>query len=93
MTKWSYNNTGFIILGRVVEKVSGIRFGRISRCARIFTPLQMRHSTYEPDYSDPQGLARGYTSFALSGPEDAPGFESKGWLGAAGGIFLLIDTF
>jgi CubicO group peptidase (beta-lactamase class C family) len=45
----------------------------------------MDHTAYEPDPGDSR-LARGYTTFALSGPEwIAP--EAKGWIGAAGGIY------
>jgi D-alanyl-D-alanine carboxypeptidase len=83
-TRWSYSNTGFIILGRVVEKVSGDTFGRFLE-RRIFKPLMMEHTYFEPGKSV-QGLARGYTSFALGSPEvSVP--EAGGWIYAAGGIF------
>jgi D-alanyl-D-alanine carboxypeptidase len=83
-TKWSYSNTGFILLGRVVEKVSGEPFGAFL-ARRVLRPLKLTHTVYEPDPSDGR-LARGYTSFALSPPEPvAP--EGKGWIGAAGGIY------
>jgi CubicO group peptidase (beta-lactamase class C family) len=83
-SRYSYSNTGFILLGRVVEKVSGEPFGEfLSR--RILKPLGMDHTSYEPDATDKR-LARGYTTFALSDPEySAP--EAKGWIGAAGGIY------
>jgi CubicO group peptidase (beta-lactamase class C family) len=83
-TRWSYSNTGFIILGRVVEKVSGDTFGRFLE-RRIFKPLMMEHSYFEPGKTVP-GLARGYTSFAL-GPQEAANPEAAGWIYAAGGIF------
>jgi len=83
-SRYSYSNTGFILLGRVVEKVSGEPFGEfLSR--RILKPLGMEHTAYEPDLTDDR-LARGYTTFALSDPEySAP--EARGWIGAAGGIY------
>lgn len=83
-SRYSYSNTGFILLGRVVEKVSGELFGEyLSR--RILKPLGMNHTAYEPDLTDDR-LARGYTTFALSDPEySAP--EARGWIGAAGGIY------
>ena len=83
-TAWSYSNTGFIILGRIVEKVSGQSFGDFL-ADRVLKPLGMAHTAYEPDPRDKR-LATGYTSFALSGPEAAPP-EAKGWIGAAGGLY------
>lgn len=83
-SRYSYSNTGFILLGRVVEKVSGESFGDfLSR--RILKPLGMNHTLYEPDVSN-ERFARGYSIFALSGPEYTTP-EAKGWIGAAGGIY------
>ena len=84
-TRWSYSNTGFIILGRVVERVSGESFGAfLSR--RIFTPLGMRHTTFEPTRTRGAGWATGHTSFAL-GPIVTSTPEGRGWAGAAGAIW------
>jgi CubicO group peptidase (beta-lactamase class C family) len=82
--RWSYSNTGYILLGRVIEKVSGEPLGTFL-ARRIFTPLGMDHSFYELDPSDPR-LATGYSTFALSEPE-VIGPEAHGWLGGAGGIY------
>jgi len=82
--RWSYSNTGYIIMGRVVEKVTGEPFARFLE-RRILKPLDMAHTHYEPT-PDADGLARGHMSFALGGAEPAPP-EAPGWLGAAGGIY------
>jgi D-alanyl-D-alanine carboxypeptidase len=82
--RWSYSNTGYIILGRVVEKVSGQPFGEFLK-ERIFKPLGMKHSVFEPK-PDQKDLAVGYTSFALGDPEAAVP-EADGWIHAAGGLF------
>jgi CubicO group peptidase (beta-lactamase class C family) len=80
---YSYSNTGFLILGRVIEKVSGQPIGSFFQ-SHIFTPLKMAHTAYEPA---PNGnLASGYTSFGLSDPIAAVP-EAKGWAGAAGAIW------
>jgi D-alanyl-D-alanine carboxypeptidase len=83
-SRWSYSNTGYMILGRVVEKVSGEPFGRFLE-RRILHPAGMTHSYFEPG-KDVTGLARGYTSFALGKPELAT-LEADGWIFTAGGLY------
>jgi D-alanyl-D-alanine carboxypeptidase len=82
--RWSYSNTGYTLLGRVVEKASGKPFGRFLE-ERILGPLGMTHSAFEPG-SDWKSPTVGYTSFAL-GPVEPAEPESRGWLGAAGGLW------
>jgi D-alanyl-D-alanine carboxypeptidase len=83
-SKYSYSNTGYILLGRVVERVSGESLGAFLD-RRIFKPLGMTQSIYEPDLTDPR-LAKGYTTFLLS-PSEYVAPEAKGWLCGAGGIY------
>jgi CubicO group peptidase (beta-lactamase class C family) len=83
-TCWSYSNTGFLILGRVVERVSGEPLAKFLE-RRILHPVGMTHTYFEPG-KDVPGLARGYTSFALGTPEPAT-LESSGWIHAAGGMY------
>lgn len=83
-SKYSYSNTGYILLGRVAERVSGEPLGAFLE-RRIFKPLGMTQSVYEPDLSDPR-LAKGYSTFLLS-PSEHVAPEAKGWLCGAGGIY------
>jgi CubicO group peptidase (beta-lactamase class C family) len=83
-TRWSYSNTGYTILGRVVEKVSKEPLGTFLQ-RRILKRLNMEHSFFEPA-ADVPGLAKGYTSFALGPPEPAT-LEAGGWIYAAGGLY------
>ncbi len=83
-TRWSYSNTGYIVLGHVVAKVSGKTLGQFIQ-ERILAPLAMAHSVFEPG-EEIKGKVRGYTSFAL-GPLELAEPEAAGWLHAAGGLW------
>lgn len=83
-SRWSYSNTNFLILGKAIEAASGKSFGAFIG-ERIFTPLGMTRSSYNPPASD-TGMARGYTSYALAAPSAATP-EGDGWAGAAGAIW------
>jgi CubicO group peptidase (beta-lactamase class C family) len=81
--RWSYSNTGYVILGRVVEKVSGEPLGEFLQ-RRILKPVGMEHTFFEAGAGD-RRFAVGYTAFALGAPEVARR-EADGWLYAAGGL-------
>jgi CubicO group peptidase (beta-lactamase class C family) len=83
-TKYSYSNTGYTLLGRVVERVSGKPLGEFLR-ERIFAPLGMRSATFEPPEQG-AALARGYRALGIAETEFAPP-EGEGWLNGAGGIW------
>jgi CubicO group peptidase (beta-lactamase class C family) len=83
-TRYSYSNTGFVILGRVAEKVTGKSLGELFE-RRVFEPLGMKNTRYEPLPSG-DAYARGYATFALGPPED-PVLEGKGWLSAAAAMY------
>jgi D-alanyl-D-alanine carboxypeptidase len=83
-TRWSYSSTGYILLGRILEKVTLEPLAMLFE-QRIFTPFHLLHVAYEPK-AGTKGLARGYGSFAL-GPHEPAEPEASGWLGAAGGIY------
>jgi CubicO group peptidase (beta-lactamase class C family) len=83
-TRWSYSNTGYIILGRVIEKASDEQLGKYME-RHILKPLRMDHSFFEPAADSPN-VARGHTSVLLGPAENVP-LESPQWLHAAGGLF------
>jgi D-alanyl-D-alanine carboxypeptidase len=83
-TRYSYSNTGYLMLGHFAELVGGRSFAQ-SLDERIFKPLGLTHTRYEPARGEP-GLAEGYTPIGL-GPAEPSIPEGKGWIGAAGGIW------
>ena len=58
-TKWSYCNTGIDTLGRVIEVVSGMSYESFLK-ARIFDPLGMANSTFNPTVAQLESLAVTY---------------------------------
>jgi D-alanyl-D-alanine carboxypeptidase len=85
-SRYSYSNTGFLILGRVIEKVSGQPFGTFV-AQRIFTPLKLTRTVFEPaSPTSAANMARGYTSFGLADPIPAEP-EARGWAWSAGAIW------
>jgi hypothetical protein len=44
--KWRYNNSGYILLGAIIEKVSGKKYADFVQ-ERIFTPLGMKDTRYD----------------------------------------------
>lgn len=83
-TEWSYSNTGFLLLGTVVERVSGQPLGEFLS-HRIFGPLGLEHTRLDPPHGA-AGQATGYASFATGEFTAAPP-EAAGWLAGAGGIW------
>jgi CubicO group peptidase (beta-lactamase class C family) len=83
-TQYSYSNTNYVILGRVVEKVSEKPLDRFF-AERFFKPLKMKNTCFEPLKRDAR-FADGFTSYALGEPEIAP-HENRGWGAGAGGVF------
>lgn len=82
-SRYSYSNTGYLILGKVVEQVSGQPFPMFLS-TRIFEPLRLMNTAYGTARS--ADVATGYTSFGLA-PQIPAEPEAAGWAGAAGAIW------
>jgi CubicO group peptidase (beta-lactamase class C family) len=87
-TSWTYSNSGYVLLGYLIEHLSGLSYGDFLR-TNIFTPLGMNNSGYEPDR--PSDLAVGYydkstePAFAIS--PSVP-FSSGGIYSTVGDLYL-----
>lgn len=62
-TRYRYNNSGYVLLGAIIEKVSGQSYASFV-AERIFKPLGMAHSYYGTDEPKILGRAGGYTGAA-----------------------------
>jgi CubicO group peptidase (beta-lactamase class C family) len=58
-TKWSYSNSGYILLGMIIEKVTGKSYFRVVR-ENIFEPLGMWHSGFDFTHFKNADKAMGY---------------------------------
>ncbi|HEV7517681.1 MAG TPA: serine hydrolase domain-containing protein, partial [Thermoanaerobaculia bacterium] len=86
--KWLYDNSGYFLLGMVLEKVTGKAYGDWL-AETIFTPLGMTHTSYGADAPIVPGRAAGY--------EGEPGYyRNAGYLSmtqpyAAGALLSTVD--
>src|SRR4030095_17163331 len=66
--KMSYSNSGYLVLGYVIERITGTSYGKVVT-ANIFTPLGMKDSGYDSNSAIIPRRAAGYTP-AATGPRN-----------------------
>lgn len=54
-----YSNTGYVLLGMVIEKIEGKPFYQVFE-ERIFKPLELNNTKFAANNHVPNGIARGY---------------------------------
>ena len=57
---WHYSNTNFLLLGELINQVSGLNYDAHIR-KNIFDPLQMKHTYFGTENRYPEGLTKSYT--------------------------------
>ncbi|HSW10484.1 MAG TPA: serine hydrolase domain-containing protein [Bacillota bacterium] len=78
-TRWRYSNSGYVLLGAVVERASGQTFASFLR-DNVFVPLGMDHTLVGESDERPAGLATGYRYRGKDDYEPAPWhFAVIGW--------------
>ncbi len=82
--KYSYSNSGYILLGALIEKLSGKTYEHFTQ-ENIFIPLKMNNSGYDSNTDIIMYRAAGYTPNA-QGKGNA-GFEDMSLPYAAGGLY------
>ena len=83
---WSYCNSGFSVVGRVIEKLTGGTWDAALR-ERIFTPLGLGHTGTLPEEALLFGAAVGHVSEGTAEPARAPVWIMPRSIGPAGLIF------
>lgn len=68
-TKWNYSNSGYVLLGYLIEKISGQSYSDFVQ-QNIFTPLGMKDSGYDSNSAIIMRRAAGYAQ-GKSGPVNA----------------------
>lgn len=58
-SKVSYSSSGYILAGKIIEKVSGMAYGHYVE-SQIFSPLEMSHSSYGYSSENSPNQAIGY---------------------------------
>lgn len=82
--QWQYSNTGYVVAGMIIEKVSGMALLDFLK-ARIFKPLGI--AAYDQDLAIGPTFPQGYGRAAL-GPLRVAEPAARGWLYAAGELSL-----
>jgi D-alanyl-D-alanine carboxypeptidase len=85
-----YSNTNFLMLGKIVQKVTGQPISRVMQ-RRIFAPLKMKNTSYPSTNRMPAPFWNGYTDQAVTGnPIRNATLWSPTFAGAAGQIISTI---
>lgn len=87
-SQWKYNNSGYFLLGAIIEKVSGMPYAKFVE-QRIFVPLGMEHTAYEGYDRAPVLRAAGHTGAAGHYTPSAPLSMTQPY--AAGALVSTID--
>ncbi|MFV8182113.1 beta-lactamase family protein [Streptomyces spinosirectus] len=83
--QFEYSNTNFVLLGLVIEKVTGHRFGDVID-AQVLRPSGLRHTLLPRGAQFPQPHPHGYTNQTLDGSvADATNWNPS-WAWAAGAM-------
>jgi CubicO group peptidase (beta-lactamase class C family) len=86
-TTYAYSNTNYVLLGLVIERVSGLDYATFLQ-RRIFLPLRMTGSGYQRDFSVVPGHSTGYGYRTQSTTEAIPTDEAAF---ADGGLYSTAD--
>jgi D-alanyl-D-alanine carboxypeptidase len=84
-TSWGYSNTNYILLGMIIQKVTGQSWAEQVR-ERIIVPLGLRHTEVPETSTPPWPHPDGYQQFTPDGRLVDTTPVNAAWAGAAGGM-------
>ena len=87
--RWDYSNSGYVLLGAIIEKVSGQPYADFL-AERIFTPLGMQDTAYEGRERSARRRVEGYHRGLFGGFKPAPAI-SMSVPYAAGALVSTVD--
>jgi D-alanyl-D-alanine carboxypeptidase len=87
-TQWEYSNTNTVLLGMVIEKVTGQQMAEVFR-QRIFEPLGLSQTSWPTSSAMPEPFPHGYSEQTLDGKQADVTFRNPSW---AWGVGNLIST-
>ncbi|MFF7474036.1 serine hydrolase [Streptomyces sp. NPDC008092] len=88
--KFSYSNTNLVLLGLLVEKVSGQRLGDYLE-QHVLGPAGMRHTLFPTGNEFPTPHAQGYTDQTATGKVEETAGWNPSWGWAAGAMISNLD--
>jgi D-alanyl-D-alanine carboxypeptidase len=83
--KFEYNNSNLVLLGLVIEKVTGHRLADVID-RRVLRPAHLRHTLFPEGAEFPEPHPRGYTNQTLSGEVTDSTDWDPSWAWAAGAM-------
>jgi CubicO group peptidase (beta-lactamase class C family) len=86
-SKYLYDNTGYVFLGSIIEKISGEKYGDYLR-THIFDLLEMKDSGYDDTVTILKNRASAYELWA-TGLQNAP-YEDMSLWHAAGAVYSTV---
>ncbi len=87
-TRFKYSNSGYYILGAIIETATGLSYGDAVQ-KHIFTPLQMKDSGYDSGPEDAAQRAIGYRQYGAV--LEAANTVAVSVAYAAGGLFSTVE--
>jgi CubicO group peptidase (beta-lactamase class C family) len=83
--RWSYSNSGYTLLGYIIEEVSGASYAQFLQ-ENIFDPLQMSNTGYDTNNPQPPQHATGYLQ-----PHVKPVYLDMSEFYAAGALYSTVE--
>jgi CubicO group peptidase (beta-lactamase class C family) len=88
-TNWKYDNSGYVLIGAIIEKVTGKPWHEAIR-ERVLAPLALTHTGYGGDQPIIAGRVAGYSADERGHPSNAI-YISMTQPGAGGGLVSNVD--